>query len=58
MYRNFVRKPLRKLGRTRRRLEDNIKTDLREIGLKDGNLGGNGSECDHLELLVLAVGSR
>jgi hypothetical protein len=45
VYRVLVGKPegKRPLGRPRRRLEDNIKLDLREIGIDGGQLDSAGS---------------
>jgi hypothetical protein len=54
VYRVLVGRPesKRPLGRTRRRWEDNIKLDLREIGI-DGARVANITFCSRLDILQL-----
>ena len=57
VYRVLVRKPegRRPLGRPRRRWEDNIKTDLREVGCGGVDWNDLAQETDRWRALVNAV---
>jgi len=57
VYRVLVRKPegKRPLGRSRRRWEDNIKTDLQEVGCRGMNLIELALDRDKWRALVNAV---
>ena len=57
VYRVLVGKPegKRPLGRPRRRLEDNIRMDLQEVGLGDEDWIGLAQDRDRWRALVSAV---
>ena len=48
----------RPLGRSRRRLEDNIRMDLEEIGINEGNWVDSTQERDYWRALVNAAVNR